>query len=176
MNATNIGSAKTGSAKTGSAKTEPAKTEPAKTEPAKTGPARNVAKPAGQRRSLLDAAAVVLSATCALHCLALPVIVSLLPVATVIMIPEQTFHLLMLFFILPASLTALWLGCHRHKDAVTLLTGTLGISILTLTAFWGHQWFGLDGERLMTSAGGLILALAHVRNYLLCRQDNCAHE
>ena len=131
---------------------------------------------AEKRRALLDKAAIALTTTCVLHCLALPVLVSMLPLATLLLIPEQVFHYLMLALILPSSLTALWLGCHKHKDIITLLMGALGICILISAAFWGHLLYGVDGERWATSLGGVSLALAHIRNYLLCQHDDCTHE
>ena len=133
------------------------------------------AKSTDQRRALLDKAAIALSATCVLHCLAMPVAASMLPLALV-WVSEEAFHLLLVVLILPSSLTALWLGCHRHKDLAVLLMGGLGLGTLMAAAFWGHDLFGIVGERLATSTGGVILALGHVRNYLLCRRDNCAHK
>ena len=124
----------------------------------------------------LDAIAVVLSGVCMLHCLVLPLMLTVFPILNVTLLSETLFHLLMLVVILPVSVIALTIGCLFHKDAMTLVLGTLGLSILTTTAFFGHQLFGLTGERVVTSFGGLILAWAHVQNYRRCRRDNCNHD
>lgn len=129
-----------------------------------------------QRRKYLDTAAVLLSGVCMLHCLALPIILTILPVMNVSILDERTFHLVMIVFILPVSVIALSIGCRQHKDKLTIILGTIGLLVLTVTAFYGHTLFGLTGERLVTSVGGLILASAHIQNYRCCRKDDCAHE
>ena len=123
----------------------------------------------------LDAIAVVLSGICVLHCLALPLLLTISPILNVTLLSETVFHVLLLAFILPTSVIALTIGCRSHKDRITLVLGALGLSILTITAFFGHQLVGLTGERILTSFGGLILASAHIQNYRCCRRDNCNH-
>ena len=124
----------------------------------------------------LDAIAVVLSGVCVLHCLALPLLLTISPILNVTLLSETVFHVLLLVFILPTSVIALTIGCRSHKDKITLVLGALGLSILTITAFFGHQLVGLTGERILTSFGGLILASAHIQNYRCCRRDNCNHD
>lgn len=127
-------------------------------------------------RQYLDTAAVILSGICLLHCLALPVVLTIVPIMNVTLLDEATFHLIMLAVILPVSLVALAIGCRQHKDRATLLLGTTGLVVLTLTALFGHDSLGLTGERLVTSMGGLILAMAHIQNYRCCRAQDCKHE
>ena len=129
-----------------------------------------------KQRTYLDTAAVFLSGVCMLHCLALPVVLTVLPVLNISLLEESIFHLLLLVFILPVSLIALSIGCRQHKDFLTLMLGVLGLSILTFTATFGHALFGITGERIVTSIGGLILASAHIRNYLCCRKHACNHD
>lgn len=111
-----------------------------------------------------------------LHCLALPFLLTLLPITKGAFMDEQLFHLLMLVLILPISLIALTIGCRQHKDRLTIILGSIGILVLAMTAFFGHDWFGLEGERIVTSLGGLILAGAHIQNYRICRHNECHHE
>jgi hypothetical protein len=128
------------------------------------------------KRSLLDRIAVVLSSICMLHCLALPFLLTIVPITQGAFMDEQLFHLVMLVLILPVSLIALTIGCRQHKDRLTIVLGSIGIVILAFTAFFGHDWFGLAGERVVTSFGGLILAGAHIQNYRICRNNDCQHE
>ncbi len=125
---------------------------------------------------MLDAVAVFLSGVCLLHCLALPVLLTLLPIFNVTLLSEKAFHLIMMLVILPISLIALTIGCRQHRDRLTVILGGIGLSVLTITALFGHNLFGLTGERLVTSVGGVILALAHIQNYRCCRQDDCQHD
>ena len=82
---------------------------------------------------------------------------------------------MILVFILPTSLIALSIGCRKHKDLLTLVLGSIGLSVLTFTAVFGHQAFGETGERFVTTIGGLVLAAAHLQNFRMCRSDNCDH-
>lgn len=86
------------------------------------------------KRRLLDTTAVVLSGVCMLHCLALPIVLTVLPIVNVSLMDETTFHLVMMVVILPISLIALTIGCRQHKDRLTLILGTTGLTILTGTA------------------------------------------
>ncbi|MGB0693903.1 MAG: MerC domain-containing protein [Pseudomonadales bacterium] len=129
-----------------------------------------------QERARLDTAAVILSGICMLHCLALPVVLTIFPIFNVALLDEQTFHLVMLIVILPISLVALTIGCTQHKDRLTIVLGTTGLGVLMFTAVFGHEAFGFTGERIITSIGGLILASAHIQNYRCCRRDDCDHE
>ncbi|HIE85311.1 MAG TPA: MerC domain-containing protein [Gammaproteobacteria bacterium] len=133
-------------------------------------------QPNNRGRKYMDTAAVVLSGVCMLHCLALPIALTILPIVNVTLLDESTFHLIMMAVILPISIIALTIGCRQHKDKLTLVLGTVGLGILTITAIFGHDLLGLTGERIVTSIGGLILAAAHIQNYLCCRNDDCAHE
>jgi hypothetical protein len=133
-------------------------------------------QPNNRGRKYMDTAAVVLSGVCMLHCLALPIALTILPIVNVTLLDESTFHLIMMVVILPVSVIALTIGCRQHKDKLTLILGSIGLVILTITAIFGHDLLGLTGERIVTSVGGLILAAAHIQNYRCCRNDDCAHE
>ena len=123
-----------------------------------------------------DHLAIVFSGTCLLHCLALPLLVTLFPIVQSAFLDEAMFHLLMLVLILPTSLLALSTGCFKHKDRLTISLGSIGLAVLTVTSLFGHDLFGLNGERIVTSIGGVILAASHIRNFLLCRQHDCDHD
>ncbi|MDA0789218.1 MAG: MerC domain-containing protein [Proteobacteria bacterium] len=127
-------------------------------------------------RNRLDAFAVLLSGTCMVHCLVLPMLVTLFPIVHGSLLEEQYFHLIMLVLILPTSLVALTIGCRRHKDRATIILGSIGLTALTFTAIWGHDIFGYTGERMVTTVGGLVLATAHIQNYLCCRRVDCQHD
>ena len=133
-------------------------------------------QPNNRGRKYMDTAAIVLSGVCMLHCLALPIALTILPIVNVTLLDESTFHLIMMAVILPISIIALTIGCRQHKDKLTLVLGSVGLGILTITAIFGHDLLGLTGERIVTSIGGLILAAAHIQNYLCCLNDDCAHE
>lgn len=128
------------------------------------------------KREMLDKVAVVLSAVCLLHCLALPVLLTAGAITGSMFMDEEVFHLAMLVGIVPISVIALTIGCRQHKDLITIALGVVGLAILIFTALFGHDFFGIAGERYVTSVGGLILAGAHIQNYRICRQHDCDHD
>lgn len=111
-------------------------------------------------RAWLDKAAMTASFLCLVHCVALPVLLALLPsLSRVLDIPE-TFHLWMLAFAVPASVWALVSGRARH--GLPLPLGLCGLALLTL----GAVVFG-EGrlETPVTVAGSLVLIAAHLVNW-----------
>ena len=124
----------------------------------------------------LDRIGVFLSATCLLHCLALPVLLTIAPITQTGLMDEQTFHLVLLWFILPVSLIALGIGCRQHKDLIIVLLGGTGLSLLLFAGLLGRTYLSPPTERVLTVVAGLILAAAHLRNFKICRATNCDHE
>lgn len=124
---------------------------------------------------LLDRMAIILSGTCMAHCLILPVLITLFPIVQGSLLEEEHFHALFLIFVMPTSLVALFIGCRKHRNFLTAALGAIGLTILLVAAFWGHDWVGLSGERIITTIGGAILALGHLSNYKHCRTVDCQH-
>jgi len=121
----------------------------------------------------LDILAISISGLCAVHCLLTPLVLILFPVFAGTVLEGEGFHQMLLWVILPTSGLALLLGCRRHKDWNVLLLGGVGLSLLILAAFFAPEWAGEWGERLLTLFGGAIMSVGHVRNYRLCRNDQC---
>ena len=121
----------------------------------------------------LDKVAISASALCMLHCLLTPLLIIVVPVMSATFIADESFHRILVFLIVPISLFALFIGCHRHKDRVVMLLGCLGLASLVVVALVGHDLFGELGEKLATVLSGIILVLGHIRNYVLCRKTAC---
>jgi len=118
----------------------------------------------------LDAVAMGISALCVVHCLATPVLVVLFPIVGGTLFADHDFHALLLLLVLPTSTLALYLGYRRHHAPRALRLGVLGMAILILAAVLGPEVLGPVGERVTTSAGGGVLALAHFINLRQCRR------
>lgn len=128
------------------------------------------------RNSLfLDKFAVSTSAFCAVHCLFLPVIISVFPAIGTTILGRESFHMWLLICVIPLSLVALSMGCKQHKSWVVAVLGFIGISILIFTAAFGHEVFGHNGESIVTLMGVTAIALGHLQNYKLCRHNSCKH-
>lgn len=127
-------------------------------------------------RNKLDVLALVLSGTCMVHCLALPLVITMFPILGGSLLEEDRFHALFLILVLPTSCVALIMGCRRHRDWLTGLLGAAGMAILVVAAFLGHDLAGETGERAMTICGGLTLSAAHILNFYRCHRLDCRHE
>jgi hypothetical protein len=117
------------------------------------------------RQRTLDALAVSLSGLCIIHCLALPLALTLFPIFASTLVDDQLFHGVLYVGVLPLSVLAFFLGYRHHRDRMLIIVGGIGLAILGVAAVFGHDWFGLLGERVVTSIGGLVLVCAHVINY-----------
>ena len=121
----------------------------------------------------LDGIAVCTSIACAVHCLTLPILLVAFPAIGVTFFGQEEFHKLLLWFVIPVSVVSLTLGCRQHKDRMVLGIGALGLAVLCFAAILGHDLLGEIGERIATLIGAGIVAMAHLRNFRLCRMANC---
>ena len=123
----------------------------------------------------LDKYAISTSAFCAVHCLCLPILLGVFPALGTTVVGQESFHVLLLWLVIPLSIVSLTLGCKRHKSWFVALFGLIGLILLVFAATSGHEVLGEIGERAATLIGASAIAVAHVRNYVLCRQANCGH-
>ncbi|MEM8843571.1 MAG: MerC domain-containing protein [Pseudomonadota bacterium] len=125
---------------------------------------------------LLDKCAISVSSICAIHCLTLPIILSVFPALGSSLFGQEEFHALLIWLIIPLSVIALTIGCKLHKNWFVACLGFLGLCILIFTALLGHDVLGENAERISTLIGSAIIALGHLINYTLCRRDQCQHK
>ncbi|MEM7383277.1 MAG: MerC domain-containing protein [Bacteroidota bacterium] len=125
-------------------------------------------------RNYTDKIAISLSLLCTIHCLVFPILLVLVPSLTALSIMDDClFHQWMLVGVLPTSLFALTVGCRKHRQWPLLILGLAGVSLLSLTAFWGHDLFGCKGEKYMTLFGSCLVVIAHFLNYRQCQKRSC---
>lgn len=127
-------------------------------------------------RALADGVGVLGAAACALHCVALPVLLVLGATAPTLFLGDESFHRSMLWLVVPSALLAMGLGCWRHKDRRVLFLGLLGVVGIVLSATLPHELLGEAGEKVGTVVSAALLIAAHVRNFKLCRSDACQHD
>lgn len=122
-----------------------------------------------------DKTAISLSLLCAVHCLAMPLLVLSIPSLTSLGLDDEAFHLWMLVAVIPISTLALFMGCKKHRRKSVVLIGGPGLAVLCAAAFLGHDLLGEFMEKALTVLGATLIALGHVWNYRLCRsQRPCA--
>jgi len=137
----------------------------------------------------LDRLGMGLALVCAIHCLLTPVLVVCIPLIATSFWSDESFHLWMLALVLPLTTASMFLGCRNHRDKFTILLAVAGISFLIGGIFIGfsHGYHGHHHsilpaslfphgwESFLTTLGGTLLVLAHIRNYRLCRKTSCSH-
>jgi len=121
---------------------------------------------------MLDKAAVALSGLCLLHCLLMPVIITVLPFFD--QFGDRHLHAEVLIIVLPISLIALTLGFRRHADKRIVGWGIVGLTLLIVGATLAHNNYGVVADRMLTITGSIILAVAHYRNSRLSRSRRFA--
>lgn len=127
-------------------------------------------------QAVLDRLAIAGSILCALHCLLVPILLTIFPSSISLFLQDESFHHLMVWFVVPSSLIAVFLGCRKHKDFKILAGVSLGLTIIVLTVLFGHDFLGEQGEKIATIVGAVFLAISHIRNYKLCRKSDCSTE
>jgi len=108
-----------------------------------------------------DLSAVALSGLCLLHCLALPLVASLLPVLGAWSEAEWV-HAVFVLFALPLSVAAL-ARAHRRRalPAWMWAMAALGLALLSAGAL---GWPSAHWETPITVTGSLLLVAVHVCN------------
>lgn len=125
-------------------------------------------------QAISDKAAISLSFLCAIHCLAVPLLVVYLPTVAMSSLTAEASHLWLLIVVIPISAFAMLLGCRQHQRYRVMVVAGVGLSLLSVSALFGHDWFGESGERLLSLVGSSIIALGHFWNFKLCQADtNC---
>ncbi len=121
----------------------------------------------------LDGAAIGLSALCAIHCLALPIALTMLPVIATMPLGDESFHKALLFLVIPLSAVGLTLGCKRHRQWLVIFWGVSGLLVMTFAALFGHDLFGEALEKVATMFGACLVAGSHTVNFKRCRISEC---
>jgi hypothetical protein len=116
-------------------------------------------------RHFFDQIAIALSAVCLVHCLALPVLVAVLPLAALTLGASGHFHGVMLWLVVPTSVAGLGLGFRVHGRAGIVLAGACGVAMLAAAALWGHAAWDAVLETVVSVVGSLVLAAAHWLNF-----------
>ena len=121
------------------------------------------------RPRLADLTGILLSLTCLIHCLALPLILLLAPaLSRWIALPEGV-HAAILLLAFPAAAIAMKGGWRRHRRRVPAVLAIAGLGLLALGLAAHEGWIATadpeTADRLLTSVGALTLAVAHLANW-----------
>ncbi|MGA9334418.1 MAG: MerC domain-containing protein [Rudaea sp.] len=106
---------------------------------------------------------------CAIHCAALPFVLTLLPILGLGFLASHTFEQI---FIVCASLlatTTLAHGFRHHRVRGPLLLLFPGLTLLWTGGFLFHVHAGLNIHAVLVATGGSCVALAHLLNMRMVR-------
>jgi len=117
-------------------------------------------------RETKDKIAVTLSMLCILQCLFLPILVTMIPFLDFWWLSDYFLHPFLLLIVIPLTILTLLPGYFQHKNAQPLKIAAPALALLVVGAFIPES----TEEKMMTVAGALILAVAHIRNILLNRK------
>ena len=133
----------------------------------------------------LDRFAIILSGICALHCIAVPIAISLFPFLSLSMhhgedTHELLFHQMIVFIIIPVTLFALSSGYRSHRKWLPTIVASIGLIILLIPALFfdllsHHQLITHDDEVLITLVGGCVHAIGHILNVQNTRHHQHMH-
>jgi hypothetical protein len=108
-----------------------------------------------------DSIAIGASFTCLVHCLALPMLIALLPAWSKFLDVSESFHLWVLVLAAPVSLTVLLRAARGKPGYPPLRIGIAGLAIMAL----GLLVEGEVLEAIVTSIGASLLAFGHILNW-----------
>jgi hypothetical protein len=116
--------------------------------------------------SRADPVSICLSGACAVHCLAGPVVISVLPVAAPLVDPLTEWVFLALS--LAVSGVTLLRGCVRaHRSLLPLCPYVVGACLLLIRGLADKQWL----EMTLTVAGASLLMASHAWNMHACQRS-----
>lgn len=116
-----------------------------------------------------------LSAVCLVHCLVVPVTVSLLPALPLSGLLHDLAHPVLTVLILPTVVLAVRRA--RHDKAIIRLLGG-GFTLILAAWIVAHEWLGPVWETGLTLAGSVLLIWGHARNFRhhqVCKNPNHEH-
>lgn len=123
--------------------------------------------PANAQTARLDLCAAGLSTLCLLHCLALPLLVAVLPLAAQAA-DNELVHRVLVVAAVPVSLRVIWKTLPVDGSGLFIGAALGGLGLLLVGAFIE----ALEAyEQPITVAGGLLLGSAHLWNWVRQRGE-----
>lgn len=117
-----------------------------------------------------DALGISASLACAIHCAVLPLMLQSLPVLGVNIIDNMAFEYGMILLAFGIGSYSFWHGYRKHHHSlVPFSLFVAGMAFLIAKQIW-H-----DYQIPLLSAAVVLIVLAHLRNFRMCRVHNHAH-
>jgi hypothetical protein len=123
---------------------------------------------------MLDKAGMIASITCAIHCMIMPLIVTLLPIFGLSLFATEEFEWMLLMVSAMLGVTSLCFGFKKHKSFRAFSFLGIGLTFLVIGRL-AHEHvshfrvFTFDIYLLFLVAGATLVALSHWLNNKLCK-------
>jgi hypothetical protein len=123
---------------------------------------------------MLDKAGMVASITCAIHCMIMPLVVTLLPIFGLSLFATEEFEWMLLMVSAMLGVTSLCFGFRKHKSFRAFSFLGIGLTFLVIGRL-AHEHvshfrvFTFDIYLLFLVAGAILVALSHWLNNKLCK-------
>lgn len=108
----------------------------------------------------VDLGAIMVSGVCVVHCVSMPMLLTLAPMAGAQWLSEHLVHWVLLILALPLSMVGLWHGFRRHASWLVPLIGLFGLALMAYDLLPDHD----DHAHGLTLIGVLLVAGAHMLN------------
>lgn len=128
--------------------------------------------------SRLDRIGAVLSSACAVHCIAMPLVLTSLPLIGLGFLADHAFEAWVLIAMIAIASIAAWRGHMRHGKWRVTLTFAAAVVVM-LVAHMTHDHHHSDEHffgAVMMPLGGLMTAIAHIWNAHHLKEAHCECE
>ena len=122
---------------------------------------------------MLDKAGMIASITCAIHCMIMPLIVTLLPIFGLSLFATEEFEWILLMISAMLGVTSLCFGFRKHKSFTAFSFLGIGLTFLVIGRL-AHEHishfriFEFDIYLLFLVIGAIMVAFSHWLNNKLC--------
>jgi MerC mercury resistance protein len=124
----------------------------------------------------LDGLGAGISSLCLVHCISMPLILSLAPTLAHLIPGSETVHRFLALLVVGAGLPSFVIGFGKHKKWPVLACGISGMGIVLGALIFGDRLASESAEIAVTMLGSLLLTAAHLANRTFCgRCNQCNH-
>lgn len=129
---------------------------------------------------MLDKAGMIASITCAIHCMIMPLVITLLPIFGLSLFATEEFEWILLMISAMLGITSLCFGFRKHKSYKAFSFLGIGLTFLVIGRL-AHEHvshfrtLAFDIYLLFLVAGAILVALSHWLNNKLCKSCPPCH-
>lgn len=116
-----------------------------------------------------DKLGISVSGICLVHCLLLPVVISILPIWTSAQQVHGWLHPVFAVLLIPTTILALVIGYKRHRSRRVVALMAVGLLLVVVAAIPAFHNPGIVFETVLTMSGSAFLIAGHLLNWRLSK-------